>query len=106
MVELEKNYGFAKGNNIGARKAKGDFLVFLNPDTIVDPNWLSNLIDVFETNASVGIGQPKLLNIDGTIIDAYHTNGKFEGHQNLEVQDFINWFYDSEYCIDYSSHLL
>jgi hypothetical protein len=45
VILNEKNLGFAGGNNQGATKAKGDWLLFLNNDTEVEKNWLRNLID-------------------------------------------------------------
>jgi GT2 family glycosyltransferase len=38
------NCGYGAGNNLGAAKAEGDVLVFLNPDAIPEPNWLERLI--------------------------------------------------------------
>ena len=35
LIENSENLGFCEGNNVGIRKAKGDFLIILNPDTIV-----------------------------------------------------------------------
>jgi GT2 family glycosyltransferase/glycosyltransferase involved in cell wall biosynthesis len=40
----EKNEGFARGNNLGAALAQGDFIVFLNNDTIVTEGWLPGLL--------------------------------------------------------------
>jgi GT2 family glycosyltransferase len=36
ILQLEKNYGFAEGCNLGVEKAQGDYIVFLNNDTKVD----------------------------------------------------------------------
>ena len=48
IVESKTNLGFTGGNNLGARGAKGEFLVFLNYDTIVDKDWLSPLLEAFK----------------------------------------------------------
>ena len=61
VVKLTKNYGFAAGNNLGAKHANGDYMVFLNPDTEVDPDCLKNLVYALENNSSIGVAQPKLL---------------------------------------------
>lgn len=45
IVRLDKNYGFAKGNNIGADHAKFEYLAFLNNDTVVDRKWLIALVE-------------------------------------------------------------
>jgi GT2 family glycosyltransferase len=44
IVLLDKNYGFCKPNNEGAKAATGEYLVFLNNDTEVSPMWLRELV--------------------------------------------------------------
>jgi len=44
IIQLDKNYGFCKPNNEGARAAEGEYLVFLNNDTEVTPGWLRELV--------------------------------------------------------------
>ena len=43
VIKLEKNFGFAAANNIGAKKATGEWLNTLNPDAIPEDNWLSEI---------------------------------------------------------------
>lgn len=50
LVLLDRNYGFAEGNNIGMLKARGDYLIFINTDTQAHFNWLKNLIDCADQN--------------------------------------------------------
>ena len=52
-IFLPKNLGFAGGNNIGIRIAKGKFIILLNNDCVVDKNWLSELVSVAENNEKV-----------------------------------------------------
>ncbi len=54
-----KNLGFVGGNNVGAKFCKGDVIVFLNNDTIVNPNWLNEPAKLFE-NPKIGIVQSNL----------------------------------------------
>jgi GT2 family glycosyltransferase len=44
LVALDRNTGFAEGNNVAARAARGRMLVLLNNDTIPDPYWLEELL--------------------------------------------------------------
>jgi len=44
LIKLKTNLFFTGGCNLGAKKAKGEWLVFLNPDTVVEPNWLWELV--------------------------------------------------------------
>ena len=60
LIENKKNLGYCEGNNIGIRATKGEFVVILNPDTIVNPNWLHELIQAYHKNGE-GIYQPKIL---------------------------------------------
>ena len=39
----DKNHGFAKGNNLAAKAASGDWLVLLNPDAVAAPDWLERI---------------------------------------------------------------
>ncbi|HEX6304643.1 MAG TPA: glycosyltransferase [Anaerolineales bacterium] len=49
LILNAENLGFARGNNIGAAAAQGDYLVFLNNDTVVTDGWLSGLIRYLES---------------------------------------------------------
>jgi hypothetical protein len=61
LIENKENLGYAEGNNIGAKVAKGKYLVLLNNDTQVTKNWLSNLLKVAESDEKIGICAPKQL---------------------------------------------
>jgi len=60
LIENKENLGYCEGNNIGLRTAKGEFVVVLNPDTIVDSNWLDELLEAYQNNGE-GLYQPKFL---------------------------------------------
>ena len=60
LIENKENFGYCEGNNIGIREAKGEFIVILNPDTIVEPNWLDELMRAF-LKFGDGMYQPKIL---------------------------------------------
>jgi hypothetical protein len=66
-----KNIGFSAGNNVALRSEKGDYLILLNADTVVDKNWLVELVKVAETDKSIGLCTSKLLMLDNkTIINS------------------------------------
>lgn len=48
LLTSEQNIGFAGGNNAAAKHASSDVLVFLNPDTIVQENWLAPLVHTLD----------------------------------------------------------
>ncbi len=56
---LDQNLGFGKGCNFGASKAKGKYLCFLNPDTIIKEDIFSPILNFMEKDPSVGIVGPK-----------------------------------------------
>ena len=60
------NHGFGKGNNIGAGVAQGEFILFLNTDTILTCDFLPSLLTIIEQDHQVGIVAPKLVNRDGS----------------------------------------
>ena len=63
LIENKKNLGYSEGNNIGIKQAKGEFVVVLNPDTVVEQNWIDELLGAYQTNGE-GLYQPKLLALD------------------------------------------
>ena len=63
LIQNEKNFGYCEGNNIGIRSAKGEYVLILNPDTIVESNLISELLSAFKTTGN-GLYQPKILSLD------------------------------------------
>jgi glycosyltransferase involved in cell wall biosynthesis/Flp pilus assembly protein TadD len=61
------NLGFARASNQGAQAARGDYLVFLNNDTIVQPGWLEELLACARKDGKIGAVGAKLLYPDDTI---------------------------------------
>jgi GT2 family glycosyltransferase len=55
---LDRNLGFAGGNNFAARMAKGEYLVLLNPDVIVTAGWLERLLSPVEKDGAIGLVAP------------------------------------------------
>jgi GT2 family glycosyltransferase len=61
VIVSKKNLGFAGGNNLGIKAARGKYLFFLNNDTEVDKNTFRPLVNLFETRPDAGIASPKIL---------------------------------------------
>lgn len=68
------NWGFAKGNNLAARDARGEYLVFLNNDTLPQPGWLEALVRMATEHQNCGLVGSRLMNPDGSI---QHIGGYF-----------------------------
>lgn len=67
LIKQVENRGFGTGNNIGAKQAKGDFLFFLNTDTVLINDVLPSLVTLMENHPQVGIIGTKLCNADGSL---------------------------------------
>lgn len=65
-----QNLGFIGACNAGAVAARGEYLVFLNNDTAVQPGWLDALIETFDTQERVGLVGAKLIYPDGRLQEA------------------------------------
>lgn len=60
VIAAGGNRGFSGANNLGAQHATGEYLVFINPDTTVAPDWLYGLLDALQ-DPDVGIATSKIL---------------------------------------------
>jgi hypothetical protein len=67
LIANPENMGFTAPMNQALQNSKGDFLLLLNPDTLIEPQAFNRLIDYMERHPNVGICGPKVLNTDGTL---------------------------------------
>ncbi|MDD3044778.1 MAG: glycosyltransferase [Candidatus Delongbacteria bacterium] len=68
----ESNLGFAKANNQGLKIAKGDYVLILNPDTIVKENSVNLLINYLRKNEKTGLVTCKIIGPEGTLDASCH----------------------------------
>lgn len=61
-----ENLGYSRGNNLGLRQARGDYLLVLNPDTEVVGNALLEMCAYLDAHPQVGVLGPQLMHADGT----------------------------------------
>lgn len=66
-IHNKTNLGFAKANNQGFKVASGKYVYILNPDTILPPNNLFHLVDILNSDKTIGMACPKVLLGDGNI---------------------------------------
>lgn len=100
LIKNEKNYGFAEGNNIGIRyplKAlKPDYILLLNNDTVVDKEFLGELVKVCENDKRVGIVGPKIyyygcpikIHFIGGLINYWIANWYVIGQDKIDMEQF------------------
>lgn len=94
LIENNENYGFAKGNNIGIdytiKYDNPEYILLLNNDTIVDPDFLEKMISVAQSDSKIGLLGPKFYYYDyggshdtvwciGSVVDLDH----FPGHHSI-----------------------
>ena len=65
-----ENCGFIDSCNTGATLAHGEFLIFLNNDTVVQPGWLDALLKTFSSHPDTGLAGSKLVYPDGSLQEA------------------------------------
>src|SRR5438067_4377758 len=66
IVENGANLGFAKGNNAGIRAAQGEYVLILNPDTIICDHALEKLVAFADEHPDAGAFGCRVLNPDGS----------------------------------------
>jgi len=115
LIQNDENFGYCEGNNIGIRKARGDFIMILNPDTIVEPNCIRELIFAHE-KLGEGLYQPKILSLNEKQVlqstgNMLHVFGfgyaKDKGKKDEEVDEEIKKIgYASGTCLFTSRNVL
>ncbi len=71
FIRSEENTGFAGGNNIGIKKATGDYLFFVNNDTEFTPKLVETLALTLDQHPEVGMASPKIMYFDKPDIIQY-----------------------------------
>lgn len=65
LIESRKNLGFAGGNNLGLKSARGRYLLFLNSDTEIISEALIKMVEFLDKNPKVGASTPKTMLFSG-----------------------------------------
>lgn len=64
VIRNPVNVGYSKASNIGIANANGEFVVIMNPDIVVDRDWLNGLLDAAHRHPRAAFFQPKILLMD------------------------------------------
>ena len=70
ILQLDKNYGFAKGYNEALKRVEAEYFILLNSDVEVTPGWIQPVISYMQAHPRVAACQPKIL--------SYHNKNMFE----------------------------
>ncbi|MCB0822013.1 MAG: glycosyltransferase family 2 protein [Bacteroidales bacterium] len=60
LIRSKSNLGFAGGNNLGIDAASGEYILFLNNDTEVEPGFIEPIVELMESDRSIGMVSPKI----------------------------------------------
>jgi len=63
----EQNLGFGRANNLGCRQSAGEFVLFLNPDTVSEAGVLEHCLRRLQAEPDIGVISPKLVQADGSM---------------------------------------
>ena len=69
-IQSPQNGGFAAGNNLGIKTARGEYVLVMNPDIAVVAGGLEKMVALMEQQPEIGVVSPKLINPDGSIQDS------------------------------------
>lgn len=67
VIKNNKNSGFGAANNLGAEKAGGEYVLFLNPDIVVVGNAIEKMLNKIKEDSEIGLLSGKLLNDDRSV---------------------------------------
>ncbi|MBP9699704.1 glycosyltransferase family 2 protein [Candidatus Woesebacteria bacterium] len=84
VVQENQNSGFGRANNLGASRATGEYLIFLNADTEVEPTWLFEMLTVAQSNPKIAAVSPRVY--------LYATKGNQKKVQNAGILVFKQGF--------------
>ena len=107
VISNSENIGFGRAVNQASKVATGEYYLILNPDTIIEEETISVLVNYLNKNKNVGMVGPKILNADGTLqlackrsfptikvalpkilgLDRIFPNSKWAGKYNLTYLD-------------------
>lgn len=114
LMANDSNRGFAAANNQAMNIAKGDFVLLLNPDTVVHPGGIKNLITFMRSHEKAGVVAPQLLNSDGSIqrscrqfptflgmvYELLGLSRLFPNHEIFRQYKMLDWQHDDERQVD------
>jgi len=74
LISLNENIGFGRANNIALKKAEGEYIILINPDTVVQERTFSELLQFFEDHPDAGAVTCKIIDSNGSFsVDCRHS---------------------------------
>ncbi len=99
----DTNVGIASGRNQGASIARGEYILFIDNDVeIIDPNWLSVIVNCLTSDSSIGVAGSVLVKPNGEIQFAggsIDVDGNVVFCQNPDAEKMHSNYFLTEFCI-------
>jgi GT2 family glycosyltransferase len=70
ILEAPRNLGYGQGNELGMKRATGDYILIVNPDNELHPESLALMVKEMDAHPDIGILAPKLIHEDNTVRDS------------------------------------
>jgi GT2 family glycosyltransferase len=67
VIQNQKNLGYAEGNNVGIRESRGEYVILLNVDTILDKDFVQEVVSSFEKDSKIGSVQGKIYQLNNNL---------------------------------------
>jgi GT2 family glycosyltransferase len=90
LIENERNFGYPRANNIGFRQSRGEYVLFLNTDTIMPADAPASLLAGIKVRSQIAAGGPALVHEDGTFQVSFGNRRSFfsELYQKLILNPY------------------
>lgn len=72
VIQNKENFGFSKANNIGVKRSSGKYVLFLNPDTLIEENTLEEMVKFMDDNPKAGAATCRVVLPNGRDDDSAH----------------------------------
>jgi len=82
LIANQENVGFARANNQALKVSKGEYIYFLNPDTVVQPGALEAMIRFMSSHTDVGLAGTRITNPDGSVQPSFER--RYPGQRRAE----------------------
>lgn len=77
LIEAKKNLGYGKANNLGVKRAKGEFLIISNPDVFVKKDTMRRMVEYLDEHHEIGLMGPRLRYYSGEVQESCRRDMNF-----------------------------
>lgn|GEM_PF-5686831 len=85
LIKTQSNLGYAGGNNFGIRRSTGKYILILNDDVIIESNLIKGLVEIVQSNDTIGIIGPVIYRYRSSDVWFYSQNILHKTSKVLDV---------------------